>query len=260
MKKFAFISNNSDKANEIFERFSNKFELHNITENKLITEDVEAIIVAGGDGKLLRALHKYHHMNIPFIGINAGTLGFLTNDYITKSILDDLNDVETAKLHPISLKATDIDGKIYKKIAFNDVVLHRASNQASNLSISIDGKIKLEELVSDGIIISTPAGSSAYNFSAGGRIIPLNSRALCVTPVCPFRPRRWNGAIINDDANIEISISNYQKRPVYVVSDFNEIKNIKHVEIRKNESISVDLLFSSSEALNFRMIKEQFSF
>lgn len=259
MKQFGFISNNSDKANELYSKFSEKFDITLLNDTSLDL-DIDAIIVAGGDGELLRALHNFHEYNLPFIGFNAGSVGFLTNTELTKSVLDELDDLKQETLYALHLEAEDKLGNKYSKIAFNDVVIHRASNQASKLSVKVDNDIKMNEIVSDGIIIATPAGSSAYNFSAGGRIIPLNSRAICITPVCAFRPRGWRGAIIPDTCSVEIDILENQKRPVYAVADFNEIKDIVKIKVTRSEKIKANLLFSSSQALNKRIIKEQFNF
>lgn len=255
-----FLNKNSDDINE--EKLQqNKYKspytnpLLNIDKN----ENLDAIIVAGGDGQMLRALHQYYKLNIPFIGINAGSLGFLMNDKIDNDFETHLKSSETVELNPLYMKAIDSTGKMHEKIAFNDIYLHRLTNQASKLAIKVNNQLEMNELVADGVIVSSPAGSSAYNFSAGGRVVPLDSRVICVTPVCPFRPRRWHGAIIPNTSEISVEVIDPKWRPVYAVADFNEINNIHKIEVREEHNISVKLLFSSNQGLNHRMIKEQFS-
>lgn len=236
--------------------------------NSRLKLNFHAIIIVGGDGSMLHSIHNFKHLSCPFYGINAGTYGFLMNEFsINKNskiesfednLISKIKSAESVNLKLLSMKCTDIDGNIYETIAFNEVYIYRGSNQAIKIKLDIDNEEQISELVGDGIIISTPAGSSAYNFSAGGRIVPLDSKVLCVTPICPFRPKRWHGAIIPDDSSVFIKINNYEKRPANAVADFKEIKNIVNVEISKNKTESVTLLFDKDSALKDRVIKEQF--
>jgi NAD+ kinase len=254
--KIGFVGEQSSKSQKILEKFSKDYEIINLQEPDI--HDISIIIVSGGDGTMLRSLHKYHKLNIPFLGLNSGSVGFLMNDNSEIDVLKNFSNLEKIVLNPLKMTVKTSDGTFKEKIAFNDVSIHRKTNQAAKLEICIDGKIKMQELVADGIIVSTPAGSSAYNFSAGGRIVPLDSKVLCLTPVCPFRPRRWSGAILPENTIIKITVHENIKRPVYAVADFNETDNITEITISKEETISAQLLFKSTEALNFRMIKEQF--
>jgi len=223
------------------------------------TRNISAIIVIGGDGEMLHALHKFHHLNLPFIGINAGSVGFLMNENLDKEFFENLDEAEIIELHPLEMTSHSVDGATETKLAFNEVSIYRATNQATKVAIEINGKTQMEELIADGVLVATPAGSTAYNFSAGGRIVPLDSKLICLTPVCTFRPRRWHGAIVPDSTKIKFEVLEHEKRPVNAVADFNELKNIKSLEVVMKKEISARLLFSSHMGYSERMIKEQFS-
>ncbi len=251
-KKFAITYSNTPKSLELYKKVKTIVQIENLSEKP------DALIVIGGDGEMLHALHQYHHLNIPFIGLNAGSVGFLMNESATNEFLSNIEDTETVILHPLEMISLDAHGNTNTKIAFNEVSIYRSTNQASKISININNIRQMDELISDGLIVSTPAGSSAYNFSAGGRIVPLEAKVICITPVCPFRPRRWHGAILPESTIIELEILEHEKRPVNAVADFNELKNVLNLTIKQQSKISAKLLFSKSPALNDRMIKEQF--
>lgn len=218
----------------------------------------DVILVIGGDGELLRAMHKYMHLQVPFYGINTGTVGFLMNNPEPYDIIQRLETAVSTKLYPLSMIAYGIDGATYSATAINDVAIFRSSNQSAKLSVKIDDIERLPEVVGDGILVATPAGSSAYNFSAGGTIIPLYSHALCLTPICPFRPRRWRGAILPHYSVITLDILEPQNRPVSVTADFIEYHNISKVIVRELKSLPISLFFDANQSLEDRVIKEQF--
>ncbi|MDX1916847.1 MAG: NAD kinase [Rickettsiaceae bacterium] len=221
-------------------------------------KNIICIIVIGGDGQMLRSMHKLHNLNIPFFGINAGSVGFLMNEQDTINLVLETDNLPKISLYPLHIIARDVDGLEHNKIAFNDATFIRSTSQAAKLEITVNNILQMQELIADGVIISTPAGSSAYNFSAGGRIIPLETKLMCVTPICPFRPRRWQGAMIPDSSSIKIRSLENKKRPVNIIADFLDVPNILSVEITQHKEIKTDILFASYETLDTKMIKEQF--
>lgn len=222
-------------------------------------EEADIIIVIGGDGSMLHALHNYMHLDKPFYGINAGSVGFMMNNFHPEVFLECLETSRPSQLYPLQMTAVNRDGQTYSALAINEVSIFRQTNQAAKFKIFID-KIERMQMSADGALVSTPAGSSAYNLSAGGSIVPLNSRILCLTPICPFRPRRWNGALLPIDVEVEFQISESKFRPVNAVADFHEFKNVVSVTIRSTDTRVIKLLFDRHHTFEDRVIKEQFSF
>jgi NAD+ kinase len=220
--------------------------------------DVDVIIVIGGDGTLLHALHNYMHKNVPFYGINAGSVGFLMNDIASYYLSLVLGNVDYTDLHPLAMTAYTKNKKKYTAIAVNEVALFRSTNQSVKLDIKVDGVERLSNLVADGVLVSTAAGSTAYNLSAGGTIIPLGTDALCLTPICPFRPRRWKGAVLPHDSTILFEIHDFDNRPVNVAADFIEFSNVTRVYVHEDRTSTIRLLFDKNHNLKDRIIKEQF--
>jgi NAD+ kinase len=218
------------------------------------------IIALGGDGLMLRTLHKFGHAGKPIYGMNRGSVGFMMNDYAEDDLMDRLGRAEATVIHPLRLTARDSNDRRYKAIAYNEVSMLRQTYQAAKLSIAIDGKERLKELIADGILLSTPAGSTAYNLSAHGPILPINSRLLALTPLSAFRPRRWRGAILPHDAKVSISVLEPDKRPVAAVADHTEFRDVVKVEIAEDSSISATLLFDQGNNLSERVLSEQFLF
>ena len=251
MQKIACIAGQSEKSQQILASLKQAMEIHTPS------PDTDIIIVIGGDGELLHALHKYMHLNKPFYAINAGTIGFLTNNF-TEHFLSKINDAEPSYLHPLEMIAEDVKGKKFQALAINEAYIFRTSHQAAKFSIKINNIMRMEELVADGAMVSTPAGSSAYNFSAGGHIVPLGSNILSLTPICPFRPRRWRGALLHHESTVRFDVKTPDLRPVNAVADFQEFTNIKYMEVRERKDITITLLFDREHGLEDRIIKEQF--
>ena len=220
-------------------------------------EKSDIIIVVGGDGALLHAIQNFMHLNIPFYGINSGTVGFLMNKWKKKNLYQRIEDAIITKLHPLHLHALDINGKCFDSLAVNEVSIYRNTNHVAKFTIKVDGKERIT-LSADGALVATPAGSSAYNFSAGGRIIPLGASLLSVTPICPFRPRRWHGALVPSDSTIEFIICEKSLGKANAVADFNEFHNITQVMIKEDRTKLIELLFDNNHSLEERFIKEQF--
>jgi NAD+ kinase len=252
IKKIAIIINDSPLSKNI------AAELKGLI-NETTPEQANLIIVIGGDGCMLHALHQYMHLNVPFYGINAGSVGFMMNQFHSENFLENLKHSKTTELHPLEMNAKCKNNKIYSALAINEVSMFRKTNQAAKLKIIVDG-INRMDMSADGVIVSTPAGSSAYNLSAGGPIIPLASNVLCLTPICPFRPRRWNGALLPMNVEIKFEVVDSEKRPVNAVADFHEFKNITTVEVKSVRKKVISLLFDRQHTFEDRVIAEQFSY
>lgn len=221
-------------------------------------DNAEVIVALGGDGTLLDALHKYHALGKPFYGMNKGSVGFLLNPFRAEELTDRLAHTQSVTLHPLRMTARTEDGKDVESIAFNEVSLLRQRHHAAKIGISIDEVERLPELVCDGVIVATPAGSTAYNLSAHGPIIPLSANVLALTPISAFRPRRWRGALLPHNAAIRLEILDATKRPVSATADMTEVRHVTQVDIRESRSISVTLLFDPDHNLEERILKEQF--
>ena len=250
-KKISCISSSSGKSKRIRDSIAKIIDIEENIENS------DLIIVIGGDGEVLKAMHKYMHLHIPFYPINGGTIGFLTNNF-SEDILDRINSSVPSTIHPLEMNAENLDGKSFNALSINESYIFRTSNQVAKFSIYVDRVLRMKELVADGALISTPSGSSAYNLSAGGPILPLSSNVLCLTPICPFRPRRWGGALIPNKSMVRFEALEPDLRPVSAVADFQEFKNTKFVEIKEKSDITITLLLDYNHSLEDRMIKEQF--
>jgi NAD+ kinase len=223
-------------------------------------EEADVIVALGGDGLMLQTLHRFMSSGKAIYGMNRGSVGFLMNDYHEKGLRERLHAAELTTVRPLKMIATDQAGHEHKAMAFNEVSLLRQTHQSAALKISIDGHVRLEELKCDGIILATPAGSTAYNLSAYGPILPVNSPLLALTPISPFRPRRWRGAIIPHQARVTIESLDAEKRPVAAVADQFEVRNIRKVEIAEDRKRSARLLFDPGHSLAERVLAEQFRF
>jgi NAD+ kinase len=223
-------------------------------------ETADVIVALGGDGLMLQTMHRFMSSGKAIYGMNRGSVGFLMNDYSETNLRERLKAAEPTSVHPLKMKAIDQAGTVHKAMAFNEVSFLRQRHQTAKLKISIDGHVRLEELTCDGILLATPAGSTAYNLSAYGPILPINSPLLALTPISPFRPRRWRGAIIPHQAHVTIESLEAEKRPVAAVADHVEVRNIRKVEIAQDRKRSARLLFDPGHSLAERVLAEQFRF
>lgn len=250
-RKFHFLTNSSPEATHSYQALLSTF-------GQTDVENAEVIVAIGGDGTLLNALRKSENRNIPIYGINKGSVGFLMNAPQLENLLEKIEQAEAVKIHPLSMKATDINGQTFESIAFNEVSLLRQVRQAAKISIHIDGVVRMDELICDGVMVATPAGSTAYNLSAHGPILPLKSEILALTPISAFRPRRWRGALLPSSSHIRFDILDYKDRPVSATADEVEIRDVVSVEISQSP-ITKTILFDRGHSLEERILKEQFT-
>jgi len=222
-------------------------------------ERAEVIVPLGGDGFMLETLHRFLSRGVPIYGMHRGSVGFLMNAYRPAGLYERLAAAQPVVLHPLEMTARDEHGGHHLALAFNEVSLLRESRQAAKLRVSVDGVVRIEELMADGILVATPVGSTAYNLSAHGPIIPLGAGVLALTPISAFRPRRWRGALLPHEARVEIQALETDKRPVSAVADFSEARDVETVEIHENRDISMTLLFDRESNLEERVLKEQFA-
>ena len=218
----------------------------------------DVIVAFGGDGFMLDVLNEYNNIGLPIYGINQGTVGFLMNQVKSGNLIDKLNLAEETVIHPLRMAATKLDGSIEEALAINEASLLRSGSQAAKVKIIVDGLVRLEELVCDGVLVSTPAGSTAYNYSAHGPILPIGSNILALTAMAAFRPRRWRGALIPASAQIELRVEESQKRSVSAFADSKEVKQVKSIQIKSENKISYRLLFDPGHGLQERILREQF--
>jgi NAD+ kinase len=218
----------------------------------------DAIIALGGDGFMLQTLHAFLGKSKPIYGMNFGSIGFLMNEFHEEGLQDRLDAAEAAQVHPLRMRAVTRDGKSSEALAFNEVSLLRQTRQAAKIRIAVDGKVRIAELICDGILISTPAGSTAYNLSAHGPILPMDADLLALTPISAFRPRRWHGALLSHRARTRFEILEDEKRPVSAVADDLEVRDVRSVDVVEDRSITMTMLFDEGRSLHERILAEQF--
>ncbi|MEX0279778.1 MAG: NAD kinase [Arenibacterium sp.] len=220
--------------------------------------EADVIVALGGDGFMLHTLHKTQALRAPVYGMNRGTIGFLMNEYSESDLIERLQSAEKAAINPLYMTATDRAGACHTALAINEVSLLRAGPQAAKLRISVDGRVRLSELVCDGALLATPAGSTAYNYSAHGPILPIGSDVLALTAIAAFRPRRWRGALLPKTAQVRFDVLEPDKRPVMADADSVSISDVDWVEIRSAPDIAHEILFDPGHGLEERLISEQF--
>ncbi|MEG9883587.1 MAG: NAD kinase [Hyphomicrobiales bacterium] len=223
-------------------------------------ESADIIVALGGDGLMLRTLHRFAATGKSLYGMNCGSVGFLMNNYGEDRLPERLARAEATVIHPLRMRAADRDGRRYKALAFNEVSLLRESHQAAKLRIRVDGRTRLEELICDGVLTATPAGSTAYNLSVHGPILPIAAPVFALTPISAFRPRRWRGAILPREARLHIEVLDHEKRPVAVAADHAEFRDIIGVDVEEDRGLAVTLLFDPGHSLAERILNEQFSY
>ncbi len=250
--KFTFFASRKPRAQKALEELKSRY--------KAVEPEVaEAIIVLGGDGTMLSALHHFVDYQAPLYGMNLGTLGFLLNTYNLEKLPERVKAAQKFKIHPLQMEVIDKHGQKHREVAFNEVSLLRETHNSAKIRIDVNDKRRIPELVCDGIIIATPVGSTAYNSSAGGPILPLDSNMLNVTPISPFRPRRWPGALITNKCRVRMEVLKSVERPVSATADSKEVRNVREVTVMQSKKISKTLLFDPENPLEERIFKEQFA-
>ena len=251
--RIAFLPSESAEAREATARL---VELHGNAD----PTECDVVVALGGDGHMLQTLHRFVSTGTPIYGMNRGTVGFLMNDYHGDRLVERLDAAELSVIHPLSMVARDAAGKTHRAIAFNEVSMLRQRYQAAKLAVAVDGKTRIDELICDGILVATPAGSTAYNLSAHGPILPINSRLLALTPISAFRPRGWRGAILPHEAKVTITALEAEKRPVAAVADHVEVRNVAEIVIAEDRKMPAKILFDPGHSLAERVLREQFRF
>ena len=249
-KKPSFAASNAPEAQaalkELTKRYGNA------------KADADVIVALGGDGLMLQTVHKNHKRGLPIYGMNCGSVGFLMNEYSPNDFLERLDITEAQAIRPLKMKVKTATGKSHTALAFNEVSMLRETRQAAKLRISIDGIVRVEELICDGILLSTPAGSTAYNLSVNGPILPIDAALLALTPISAFRPRRWRGALLPHSAKVVFEILEADKRPVSAVADHTEVREVTEVSVAEDAGVSVSILFDPDRSLQERILAEQF--
>lgn len=249
--KFYFNSSETIEAISTKDKFVKLY-----GQNKV--ENADIIVPIGGDGFLLKNLHDFHNLKIPFFGVNYGSVGFLMNSQSDENLETIINNSQKTILNPLQLKASDKKNKIFNSIAYNEVSIMRQTHQAAKINIKINGIERMNGLICDGVLVSTAAGSTAYNLSAHGSIIPLDSNLLALTPISAFRPRRWRGALLSEKTKINLEVTSSDSRPASITADHNEFRNIIKAEIHSSNNNSCVILFDNKQSMEERILKEQF--
>jgi NAD+ kinase len=249
----AFVASQTPESREAYGQLEKRY--GNADPNK-----ADVIVALGGDGLMLQTLHKFMKSGKPIYGMHRGTVGFLMNEFSVEGLVERISAAHITVMHPLVMRARDAQDRTHEHRAINEVSLFRQSAQAAHLRILIDGQERLKQLVSDGVLVATPAGSTAYNLSAQGPIIPINAPLLALTPISPFRPRRWRGALLPDKAKVTIEVQDADKRPVAAVADHDEVRSVRRVDIEMDHGISLNMLFDPGHNLDERILREQFGF
>ncbi len=251
MPNFAFLASDTEVAQAARAALVDRY-------GDVAPEAADVIVALGGDGFMLQTLHGTQHLPAPVYGMNCGTIGFLMNEYEPVGLRDRLARAEEEVINPLHMHAETPDGRVVEALAINEVSLLRAGPQAAKLRISVDGKVRMEELVCDGALVSTPAGSTAYNYSAHGPILPIGSDVLALTAMAAFRPRRWRGALLPKDAVVRFDVLEPEKRPVRADADSRSVQRVVNVEVKSETAVEHRLLFDPGHGLEERLIREQF--
>ena len=257
-KKIGIISGGNSDV--IFQKnlLSKKYNLITQENSAFKKDEIDLIIILGGDGLMLHSLHQYQDWQVPLYGINYGTIGFLMNGAHQNNLLSIIEKAEETILHPLKMTAIDYDGKEHNYWAINDVSLLRQTYQAAKIRIEINDQIRIDNLICDGVVVSTPAGSTAYNLSLYGPIIPFGAQIISLMPISPFRPRNWRGALLPQLSKIKFIILENQTRCVSATADYNEVRNVTEVTIGEDRNRKFKILFDPNHSLEERIIREQF--
>jgi|TARA_B100000959_G_scaffold222975_1_gene236242 NAD+ kinase len=249
--KFFFISSDSIKALSAKKKLIDEYGQNNI-------EKADVIVPLGGDGFLLKSLHDFNKYNKPFYGINYGSIGFLMNSDYDEKLDNIISSALKIKIKPLNMEAKNNNGESFKSIAFNEISIRRQTQQTAKISIRINDIERMKELICDGVLVSTAAGSTAYNLSAHGSIIPLDSKLLALTPISSYRPRRWRGALLSEKTKINFHVRNSEIRSSSVAADHNEFNNVKEVEVTSSNDLTCTILFDNNHSIEEKVLKEQF--
>jgi NAD+ kinase len=249
--RIAFVASQSPEAQEALAALTKAHGNHK-------SEEADIIVALGGDGLMLQTLHLHMRSGKPIYGMNRGTVGFLMNEYKAQDLHQRLAAARTTPINPLLMRATDVHGKEHQHHAINEVYLFRQTHQTARLRILVDGSERMAELVGDGVMVATPAGSTAYNLSAQGPILPINAALLALTPISPSRPRPWRGALLPNSAVVVFEVLESEKRPVAAVADHDEARNVQRVEVMTDRSIAIKMLFDPGHSLEERILREQF--
>jgi NAD+ kinase len=252
-KAIAFVASDVPAAQQARRRLIRRY-------GDVRPETADVIVALGGDGLMLATLQRFMNSGKPIYGMHRGTVGFLMNEFSDNGLVERLNAAEVSVIHPLLMRARDAAGRNHRHRAINEVSLFRQTYQAARLRVLVDDQIRLPELVADGILLSTPAGSTAYNLSVQGPILPIGAPLLALTPISPFRPRRWRGALLPDRATVTVEVLEADKRPVAAVADHDEVRSVRAVEICMDHSIDMHMLFDPGHSLDERILREQFGY
>ena len=250
-ERLAFVASSGTEAEAARQALSRAY-------GNAAPEDADVIVALGGDGLMLQTLHRHMRSGKPIYGMHRGTVGFLMNEYDPKGLKERLAAARLTRIHPLLMRAHDKAGKIHEHHAINEVSVFRQTHQAARLRILVDDLERMAELVADGVMVATPAGSTAYNLSAQGPILPISAALMALTPISPFRPRRWRGALLPDSARVTIEVLEGDKRPVAAVADHVEARDAIRVEVACDTSLAMKMLFDPGHSLEERILREQF--
>jgi len=252
-KRIAFVASDTPSAQKARRALVQRY-------GDALPETADVVVALGGDGLMLSTLQRFMNSGKPIYGMHRGTVGFLMNEYSDRRLLERLEAAHETVIHPLLMRARDAAGRVHRYHAINEVSLFRQTYQAARLRILVDGEERLVELVADGVLLSTPAGSTAYNLSVQGPIIPIDAPLLALTPISPFRPRRWRGALLPDRAHVTIEVGEAEKRPVAAVADHNEVRSVRAVDIGMDHKLAMHMLFDPGHSLEERILREQFGY
>ena len=250
--RIAFVANGSEVAEAARVELAGRY-------GDVPPEEAGVVVALGGDGFMLQTLHATQHLPAPVYGMNCGTIGFLMNEYGASGLEERLGAAVEEVVNPLAMRAETVEGEIHEALAINEVSLLRAGPQAAKLRITVDGRLRLEELVCDGALVCTPAGSTAYNYSAHGPILPIGADVLALTAMAAFRPRRWRGALLPKTAVVRFDVLQPAKRPVMAEADSRSVRRVRSVEIRSEAAVSHRILFDPGHGLEERLVQEQFA-
>jgi len=252
-KRIAFVASDVPAAQQARRRLIRRY-------GDARPETADVVVALGGDGLMLTTLQRFMNSGKPIYGMHRGTVGFLMNEFSENGLAERLAAAHVTVIHPLLMRARDAAGRVHRHHAINEVSLFRQGHQAARLRVLVDGKVRLPELVADGVLVSTPAGSTAYNLSVQGPIIPIDAPLLALTPISPFRPRRWRGALLPDRAQVTIEVREAEKRPVAAVADHSEVRSVRSVDVCMDHDVAMHMLFDPGHSLDERILSEQFGY